>query len=508
MQESSRSQKTLKNIIYGFGSQFIITFIPFITRTVFIHRLGIAYLGVNSLFASILNVLSLAELGIGNIVVYSLYKPIAENNNIKIASLVKFYRNIYRGISLTVLCIGLLILPFLDFIVNLPEGMDHIRLYYVMFVLNSSISYLYVYKSSIINADQKQYIVSLFTAISTVVQNVVQIIIVLLFNSFLLYLAVQLAFTFLLNLSLSIKANHLYKLDLKNAETLSKEEKRTIINNTKSMVVYKLGGTFLNSTDSIYISTLISTVAVGLYNNYVTLEGVLNRFINLVYNGIYASVGNLNASEDRERQKTVYDALCLMFFVIGTIGFAGFYTVSSDIINIWIGKDYIIDKLTVLAISIRFYMPIILYPIWMYRNTTGVFKETQNILIYAGILNLIFSYFLGKWIGLAGIIFATSISRLLTSFWYEPYILYKKRFENNHVWEYFFQCVISAVISAFTVFFVTICFAGIGSTILRIGVKMVTSVAIPAIAYYVFYYKKPQMTYLIQLVLKRRRKNA
>lgn len=503
MEETSRSKKSIKNLIYGVGSQVVLTLIPFITRTIFISQLGEAYLGVNSLFTSILSVLSLAELGIGNIVVYSLYKPLAQKETSKITALVKFYRRIYSGIAFTVLMVGVALLPFLQYLVKLPSNMDHLRLYYFLFVLNSAISYLYVYKTSIINADQKQYIVSLYTSIAAVGQNIAQIIILLCFKNFLMYLLVQLAFTFILNVCMSRKADKLYGIKINEASELSKEEKRKIINDTKSMVVYKMGGTFLNSTDSIYISTLISTITVGLYTNYVVLENVLNKFINLIYDAMYASVGNLNTTNDDKKKKEVFDSICLLFFIIGTIGFSGYFSVVNNIVKLWIGDKYCLDTLTVFSLSLRFYLPIILYPIWMYRNTTGLFKETQNILIYAGVLNLVLSFVLGKHVGLAGIIFATSISRFFTSFWYEPWILYKKIFVKNSYWEYIGQVAFSGLVIILTCF----CAYKIGEVVcfsffIQLVVKGTLCIIIPLCLYCAVYVRSRQMRYLISVFVR------
>lgn len=503
MVEKSRGSKSFKNLLYGICSQFILTVIPFVTRTVFIKELGEAYLGVNSLFSSILSVLSLAELGIGNIVVYSLYKPLAQKNSSKIASLVKFYRKIYTGISLTVFTVGVALLPFLQYLVKLPDNMEYLRLYYFLFVLNSSVSYLYVYKTSIINADQKQYIISIYNSVTAILQNIVQIIILVCFKNFVFYLLVQLFATIISNLFISRKANKLYKIIIKDAAELAQDEKKKIINDTKSMVLYKLGGTFLNSTDSIYISILLSTITVGLYANYVALENVLNKFVNLIYDAIYASVGNLNATQDSKKQKDVYDAICLMFFIIGTIGFVGYYSVVNRVIGLWIGDRYCMDQLTVFSLALRFYMPIILYPIWMYRNTTGLFKETKNILIYAGILNLFFSFIFGKEIGLAGIILATSVSRLLTSFWYEPWILYKKVFVSHRYTEYIGQVLFSGCVIAVSLVLInTVWPLHLKNPMIELLMKCMASVLIPLVLYCIAFCRTKQMRYLCSVLLK------
>ena len=193
----------------------------------------------------------------------------------------------------------------------------------------------------------------------------------------------------------------------------------------------------------------------------------------------------------------------MLFFIIGTIGFSGYFSVVNNIVKLWIGDKYCLDTLTVFSLSLRFYLPIILYPIWMYRNTTGLFKETQNILIYAGVLNLVLSFVLGKHIGLAGIIFATSISRFFTSFWYEPWILYKKIFVKNSYWEYIGQVVFSGLVIMLTCF----CAYKIGevvcySSFIQLVVKGMLCIIIPLCLYCAAYVRSRQMRYLISVFVR------
>ena len=155
MKAEDRSGKSIKNMAYGMGAQLLQSIFPFISRTVFIYVLGESYLGINGLFSSILSVLSLAELGIGNVVVFSLYKPLAAGDKDRLGAYVNYYKVIYRTIAAVVLGVGMIVLPFIPYLVKLPDNIDHLYLYYILYVINTAISYLYVYKSSIINADQK-----------------------------------------------------------------------------------------------------------------------------------------------------------------------------------------------------------------------------------------------------------------------------------------------------------------------------------------------------------------
>ena len=143
MREKNRSEYFIKNSVMGVTTQVIQTILPFISRTIFINALGATYLGINGLFSNILSMLSLAELGIGNVVIYSLYKPVAENNISEIRALTRFYKKVYNYIALFVMLIGMLLLPFLDVIVNTPEDIPYLKVYYMLYVLNSAVSYLY-----------------------------------------------------------------------------------------------------------------------------------------------------------------------------------------------------------------------------------------------------------------------------------------------------------------------------------------------------------------------------
>lgn len=497
----NRSNKSTKNLLYGIIAQLVQSVFPFIARTVFIYTLGQSYLGISSLFTSILTVLSLAELGLGNTVIYTLYKPVAERDHEKIIALINFYKVVYSCVAITVIFIGIGLIPFLKYLINLPDGIEHLYLYYILYVLNSALSYLFVYKTAVIDADQKRYIISKYTTISMVLLYITQIVSLLLFHSFLFYLLIQISFSVGQNMILSSKADKLYQLNEKGVTKLTNDEKKKIFADTKAMLLYKLGGTFLNSTDSVYISALVSTITVGLYANYTILENFLNKFINLIYDALIASIGNLNATESMEKKKFIFDILTVLFIWIGTIGCIGYFTTVNHIISIWLGESFCIDGFSVGALTLRFYLPIVLYPIWMYRNTTGVFRDTQGILIYAGVLNLILSYILGIKFGLAGILFATSLSRMLTSFWYEPKILYKKVFLNYNVKEYFKKVFFSFLIILSTIFLIKRIELMYSTNIFKcLTIEIFTSIMIPSFVFWIKYYRTNEMNYLIATI--------
>lgn len=505
MESESRKYNSLRNFIYGFGSQVVIGILNFVLRLVFVKVLGMEYHGINGLFASILTVLSLAELGFGNIVVFSLYQPIAEQDTKKISALIYFYRKIYCTIAMVVAVVGITIMPFLKFIVKTEQPVDRLALYYVLFLANTVVSYLFVYKTSLIRADQKQYVISKYTMLMQIGMACVQVILLLVSHNYIIYLCTQIVFTFLTNYFLSLKADQLYPYIKNSRFIIEDKEKRKIFHDVKAMFSYKVGGVLLNSTDNMFISAMVNTLSVGIYSNYLLIISFVNQFINVIYDALYSSVGNLNVTGTPEQQKRIFNVLVLGFSWIGSFCFVCLYELMNPFLSFFFGEAAVFSGNMVCVICINFYLPIILYPIWMYRNTTGLFQETRNILLYTAAINVFLSYILGKKIGILGIVAATSIARLITSFWFEPYILYKKGFHKN-VMEYFIKqikYVICIIISVNTIGLISkgICVEGLMDFIL----KCVLCVIIPNIILLIMTYKSDEFRYLVDTFWKRKK---
>ena len=424
----SRFQNTWKNFRFGVAAQIVISLLGFLSRTIFIHVLSEEYLGINGLYASILNVLSLTELGLSDIVVYSLYKPLAQGDEKQLTALMGYYKTIYRIIALAVAVIGLGLVPVLRLLVKSTIDQYHLVLYYLMFLANSVCSYLLVYKSSIIHADQKRYLISRYEICFKFFTVAAQIMVLLLFRNFTVYLFIQIAMTVVSNLFISRKADQLYPF-LKEKAPLEPETKKSIFRDVRHMFSYKAGGQLLNGTDNLYISSLISTATVGRYDNYTMIQTmVVTAFTNTLNQAVLGSIGNLNATGTREQKKQIFDVYSLVFSWITTFCTLSLLVLYNPFIRIWAGESWLLPGSTVAVICLNFFLPNVLTPVWSYRNTTGLFRETKNILLYAAAINLVLSYFFGIRWGLTGILAATSVSRLLTSFWFEPYLLHKRIF--------------------------------------------------------------------------------
>ncbi len=426
----SRTIKSVRNIGFEFFNQILSLVLRFVSRRIFISILSVEYLGINGLFAEILQMLSLADLGFGTAMVYSFYKPLAEGDEHKIAALVGYYRRIYTYIALSVAAIGLMVVPFLDVIVNTEQEVPFLEVYYLLNLANTVRSYLFVYKTSLITADQKQYVISKYNAIWSMANVLAQILVLLLFKNYICYVAVSVIIGLANNIHISYKADQLYPLMKKKAE-LAKEEKKKIFQNIKSVFIYKLSGTLLNATDNTLISIMLGTIWVGYYSNYNLVLYYLNLFIGIIFTSVTASIGNLIVEETEEKRYQVFESLQVISYMICGIAAPCLLFLLEDFICIWLGPEFIADKLLLIAIVLNFYLGAVLRPIWSYREATGLYRKTKYVMLCTAALNLILSIWWGKVLGLAGIVFASAASRVMTYIWYEPYLLFKEYFKRN-----------------------------------------------------------------------------
>ena len=352
-----RVRSSVINLFSAFIGQFIGILISFISRKIFIDYLSQEYLGLSGLFTNLLTMFSLVELGVGSAMTYSLYKPLAEKNENKIKSLMNLYKKAYRFIGITILLIGLIFLPFYKYLINDIPNIKYLNLIYLLFVINTAISYFYSYKRSLIITDQKRYIATIYRYGFYFLLNVSQIMVLILTKNYILFLIVQVLFTFLENIFVSIKADKMYPyLREKNIDKLENNEYKEIKKNVKSMMYHKVGGLVINSTDNILISKLIGIAYVGIYSNYYMVLNALETIINQVFFALSSSIGNLGVTSDRKKIKKVFDNVFFMNFVIMYIITICLIILFNNFIEVWVGKDYLFDKNIVIVIIICFYL--------------------------------------------------------------------------------------------------------------------------------------------------------
>ena len=503
--QSDRTRNSIKNLIFNNINQIVNILVSFILRTVFIRKLGEVYLGINGLFTNILSVLSLAELGISTAMVYSMYKPLATNDEKKLGKLTNYYKILYRRIALIILILGIVLIPFLPYFINYNYDVKHVTFYYILYLLNSVFSYLWLYKSSIIIADQKTYLVKKYDVICLIIKFVLQMIALIIFNSFVLYLLVQIFVTILNNYLKSEKAKKEYSYINSNSEELDNSDKKQIWGNIRSLLFYQVGNIVMNNTDNILISIMIGTIFVGYYSNYSMIIAAVMGFTSLIFSSVQASLGNYNVKNSGNNMYKIYNVISLIGFIVWTFCSISLCILLQDFISFWVGKNYLLSQNTMLIIVLNYYMQGIIYPNWTFRFTTNLFNMVRYMMLCCSILNIILSIIFGKMFGIFGIFLATFISRLLTIFWYEPYLLYKKvfhaKFRNYLLKQFFYFIVTISLTLILNILFKYLGLYNINSIIIRMAFKEIICVVVVFFALWLLFNRSEEYKYIKSQIL-------
>ncbi|MDD3362080.1 MAG: MATE family efflux transporter [Hespellia sp.] len=436
----SRMTNTIRNTAIGFAAQFVVILLNFINRTIFIQYLGAEYLGLSGLFSNILSMLSLAELGIGVAISFSLYKPLGENDLRKTKALMNFYQLAYRIIGVVILILGLCLIPFLDYLIKDKPDISHFSLIYVLFLVNTVVSYFFTYKRSLLSADQKEYINSVNRTIFAVVQCIGQFLVLLLTRNYLLYLTVVIICTLGSNIRISYQCDKMYPYLRNNQEKLTKEETKSLLKYVAAQMSHKVGGIVVSGTDNILTTSLVSggLVIVGVYSNYLLLINTIRSVITMFFTSVTASIGNLNAESNAEKSKEVFNKMFFLNMCFYGITANCIFNLANDFIRLWLSDDYLLSTGVVIIISINYYISGMRQTCQTYNTTLGLFWNDRFKPWIEAVINLVFSIALIHYFGFMGVLFGTLISTVATSFWVEPYILYKHGFKMKLI-DYFIR---------------------------------------------------------------------
>jgi O-antigen/teichoic acid export membrane protein len=403
-----------------------------VLRTIFIEVLGVQYLGINSLFANVLMILSLAELGVGQAITYSLYKPLANHDHEKVNDLMYLYKKVYFYIGIGVFILGSLLIPFLPLITKGANEVEHLYLIFILFVLNSSFTYFWGYKRALIIADQKEYKLVPFTATFQIIDISLRIAILLLTGNYLLFLATQIISKLMENIVINNYIDKQYDyLDFDNASGIEPKEKLTIVNNVKAMLFHKVGVVAISGTDSIILSAFISVTIVGIYSNYLLIVTAVQALLFLIFNSAGASLGNFMALEDEDKKEEIFRILNFVgVWLFGWASITLFFTINM-FIELWIGKDYLVNNSVLLVICINFYLFGIRVPLNVMKFSGGIYTQDKYMPLIQAAINLILSIILVQAYGMLGVFMGTLVSSLLVPQWNRPYIVYKYLFKRS-----------------------------------------------------------------------------
>lgn len=454
--KSERKKSSFKNMITAVSSNVLTIIVGLVAQAVFIKILGSEYLGLNGLFSNVISMLGIVELGMGSAIIYNMYKPIAENDHEKIKSLMQFYKKSYRIITLIISIIGIMIIPFIKYIVDIESVTVGINVYlvYILFLLETICSYILSYKRSMLYADQKEYITNIIHMGYTILVNTMQLTFLYFTHDYYLYLIIKVMMRLVENIVISSYVNRRYSYLLDNNVTkLDSKTEKDIFQKIKALFFHKIGTFIVSGTDNIIISKYLGLVTVGLYSNYYMIINAVQTVINHIIQATRASVGNLLVTESKTKQFDIFNKIRFVNFWISCFSSICIFVIMDSFITIWIGYKFVLPTKVLLVLVINFFIVSSRSTYGAFKEAAGIFYEDRFVPIIESLLNIVLSIIFVKKFGLMGVFMGTIASGLVLWCYSYPKYVYNKLFGrkiSDYIKETIYYFIIFILIAGFT----------------------------------------------------------
>lgn len=452
--QGERTIRSLKNSIAGILRQLISMFIPFVIRTLMIQKMGVEYLGLNSLFSSVLQMLSLTELGFGSVMVYSMYKPVAEGDTKNIRALLYFYKKTYRIIGLIITVTGLVLMPNIQLFIasDYPEDIN-IYVIYAIYLLNTVVSYfIAAYKTSILIACLRSDIENNICNICNLLMYATQILVLLFFANYYIYVILLPLFTILLNLIRSIIVKRMYPAYYCEGN-LTQNEKNEIIRHVRALIGHRIGGVFFSSVDNMVISIFLGLVVLGKYMNYYYIYTAVNGIVSVVFQSLISVIGNAMVCKSRSENYTIFNEMFLLNAFQTSFVTCCFLCLYQTFMKLWLGENYILSFSIVVLLSIYYFVSNIRRVVLGYKDAAGMWNDDFWKPYVSVSLNLLSNILLVKFIGLEGVVISSILALVLVEIPWETWVIFKKYFKMS-IFQYYKRilevvcvCVLSCVLT-------------------------------------------------------------
>lgn len=435
----NRSWNVGRNALYGFINRIFSLMVPFVIRTIVIYRFGAEFLGMNSLFSSVLQVLSLAELGFGTAIVFSLYRPVAEEDTKTVCAYLGTYKKIYRIVGCVILGCGILVMPLLPYLIKdagIPGNLN-LYIWYGIFLLDASVSYLlYGYKTAIPSALQRNDILSRIDTLTLICKAVVQASFLLLTDNFYFYLLTSLFFTILRNLLVAWVVNLRFP-QYQCSGSISKEQVAELTTKVYGILIAKLRWVSRNGIDSVCITSFLGLTMAAIYSNYLCIHGAVISLSAVIYRAMMASVGNSIAVESREKNYADMRRFNFMYMLLAGWASICFLCLYQPFVRLWVGERLMLHFPEVVALTAYFYVLKMGDMRWVYFEGAGLWWQARYIAVAETLVNICLNILLAKYFGVLGIILATLVSLFFIDFIFSARLLFQEYFCNGKLGEFF-----------------------------------------------------------------------
>ena len=453
-----RTEKAIKNALFGMGSYLVLMLSNFITRAVLIRVLGNEFVGLEGLFKNIISMLALAELGLGTGLVYKLYKPIADGDKKQIKHILNFYKKAYQIIALVILAAGVV----LSFIVHIFVKEKHytpvyLGIAFLLFLLDVLASYWYANRKALLLADQKNYVINqndVFIQLSTMI---VQVLLLFLLQgygkylSFLVYAVVKILCRLTGAVMIAVRFKRLYPdiaADPDNT-SISEEERKPLMKNIGAMLCHKIGAFSVLSSASIIITNFVGLVANGMYSSYMLIVNTITQLILQIFTGITASFGSLLSTGSSERAYEKFNLLYFLNFFIYCFCTTSLFVLMQPFVGLVFGKETLFGTDTLVLFCVYFYVLGIRRVILMSKDSAGLFRPDRYMAVLEAVLNIVLALIFVQFWGVNGVLLASILSQLIIPLWTQPYLVYKNILKHD-LKPYYLKYLLYAGIVAFS----------------------------------------------------------
>lgn len=487
----NRAKNAKRNSVWGMASKVVTMIFPFIIRTIMIKTLGMEYLGLNSLFAAILNVLSCTELGFGLAIVYSMYKPVAENNYKLIQALLNMYKKIYRIIGFLVLGVGICLLPFLRQLIHgeIPQSVN-IYILFIIYLMNSVSSYwFFAYKLAILKVNQRLDIISKISLLSITLMYVLQIIVLIFFRNYYLYVILIPLSTIFNNTIAAIFVKKKFPQFIAEGE-VDQQIKQELKTKVMGLMIIKISSISRNAFDSIVISTYLGLKEVAIYNNYYYILNAITGFLAVFTTAISGIAGNTVATETPEKNYSDMNRLNFAYMWISgwcTVCLACLY---QTFMKFWVGENAMFSDIVMWLFPIYFIIIKLGDVMAQYFDATGLWNKRKWYALCESVGNLLLNFLLGYLFGVVGILVATIITTIILDFIISSRVIFKYYFKKGYVRYIVSQTkyiLISLFVAVFTYIICCPLDNVVTNSILQFLLKAIICIVIPNVIFWIVY---------------------
>ena len=425
-------RKSILNVAVSVGTKLLAMVMVIVVRRFLIQYCGNEVNGLNALYLSIIGFVSVAELGIGSAITFSMYKPIVENDMAKVSALYGLFKRLYWIIGSVILGCGLILAPFLHVFAKDYTQLDvNLSYTFILMLISVVMTYVFGAKMALFNAHKNNYVTTAITQGGLLIQYMLQIVALITFGTFEAYLICRIVSCLVQWLVTEFLVNKQYRTIVTTKQVLDGETRREVTKNIKAMFMHNIGYVLVNTLDSVVIATFVGVVVLGEYSNYTTILASITGMLKLVFSSLTSILGHMYVKEDKKVAREYAEAFYFLNFVIGTVFFLGYYAIIDNLIAILFSESLVVAKSISFVITLNGFVQFMRTSTLSFRDATGTFYYDRWKPLVEGVFNVVFSILFVRQFGVVGVIVATIGTNLLICHIVEPYVIYKFAFEES-----------------------------------------------------------------------------